>query len=415
MATTYPMRQLQRGLSLIDILVGVAIGLIGIVIMFQVFENWGERARTTGAGSDAQIAGSTGFYRLEQDIKQAGFGFGAAGTYLGCTVDAYDSRLPTGTTYFQFQLVPVLITDGAAGAPDSVTLLYGTSSLVSKGIPFNASTATTKSTVDINARIGVSRGDKVIVAAPSPITGGSNVCGLIEITDSDSNADGVTIGHGAALTYNLPSTATTAVTTTSTFNPQAPVTANTFFDKQSWNTPPGNPPLVTTARTGMLFPLGASPRRNTWQISNNQLFATVDLNGPTTSSEVADNIINLQAQYGIDADGNNIVDCWTENLPTTVNSTTCPSLTSRPGTLPAIGWNDVRAVRIALLARNQNYEKPTTAGGRVTPNAPTWAGGAFTMNNLTASGSDIDDWRNYRYRVYESTIPLRNMIWGTAP
>jgi type IV pilus assembly protein PilW len=36
-----------------------------------------------------------------------------------------------------------------------------------------------------------------------------------------------------------------------------------------------------------------------------------------------------------------------------------------------------------------------------------------------ASGVDGDtaanNWRNYRYRVYDTVVPLRNMIWGTAP
>jgi type IV pilus assembly protein PilW len=26
-----------------------------------------------------------------------------------------------------------------------------------------------------------------------------------------------------------------------------------------------------------------------------------------------------------------------------------------------------------------------------------------------------NNWRLYRYSVYETVIPLRNMIWGTAP
>ena len=39
--------------------------------------------------------------------------------------------------------------------------------------------------------------------------------------------------------------------------------------------------------------------------------------------------------------------------------------------------------------------------------APTWAGGTFTAVSV-ASGSED---RCYRYRVFETTIPLRNMIW----
>jgi type IV pilus assembly protein PilW len=63
----------------------------------------------------------------------------------------------------------------------------------------------------------------------------------------------------------------------------------------------------------------------------------------------------------------------------------------------------------------------------VTPSAPHWASGsiAFAMRNVDNtedSGASAingvaaaNNWRNYRYRVYDTVVPLRNMIWGTAP
>ena len=73
------------------------------------------------------------------------------------------------------------------------------------------------------------------------------------------------------------------------------------------------------------------------------------------------------------------------------------------------------AVRVAVLARSSQLEKDT-----VTVNAPAWAGNSipFVMHNLdgsTGSTSVIaNDWHHYRYRVYESTVPMRNMIWGST-
>ena len=32
-----------------------------------------------------------------------------------------------------------------------------------------------------------------------------------------------------------------------------------------------------------------------------------------------------------------------------------------------------------------------------------------------ANLADGTDWRNYRYRVYETTVPLRNLIWSNDP
>ena len=117
----------QRGMSLIEILVGVAIGLIGCVVIFQMFSISEARKRTIASGSDMDISGRLGLMTLERDLQLAGFGFGsaaapfatAAGPALGCTVTAYDS-LRGGTQDFSYVLTPVQIADGAAGAPDKI-------------------------------------------------------------------------------------------------------------------------------------------------------------------------------------------------------------------------------------------------------------------------------------------------------
>ena len=64
-------------------MVGVAIGLIGIVVIFQVLQVWEERRRTTSSGSDAQVAGSIAMFNLEHELKQAGYGFGMSAD-IGC-------------------------------------------------------------------------------------------------------------------------------------------------------------------------------------------------------------------------------------------------------------------------------------------------------------------------------------------
>jgi type IV pilus assembly protein PilW len=54
---------------------------------------------------------------------------------------------------------------------------------------------------------------------------------------------------------------------------------------------------------------------------------------------------------------------------------------------------------LALLVRSGQWEKT-----EVTTTAPSWTSGSFVMTNVA-------DWRHYRYRVYETVFPLRNMIW----
>jgi len=48
----------QRGFTLVEVLVGMAVALIGMVMMFQSMQVWDARKRTTAGGSDAQVAGS---------------------------------------------------------------------------------------------------------------------------------------------------------------------------------------------------------------------------------------------------------------------------------------------------------------------------------------------------------------------
>jgi type IV pilus assembly protein PilW len=91
MANQHPtIPRVTGGFTLVEVLVGVAIALIGMVMMFQAMGVWEARKRTTSAGSDAQVTGSIGMFTLERDLKLAGYGFGNS-TAMGCTVSAYDS------------------------------------------------------------------------------------------------------------------------------------------------------------------------------------------------------------------------------------------------------------------------------------------------------------------------------------
>jgi type IV pilus assembly protein PilW len=60
-----------------------------------------------------------------------------------------------------------------------------------------------------------------------------------------------------------------------------------------------------------------------------------------------------------------------------------------------------------MVSRSATPEKPSdkskTCDTTTTP--PVWSGGTF---NLSAN----PNWQCYRYKVFESTIPVRNMVWN---
>src|SRR5258706_3801595 len=103
-------RRTAQGMSMVELMVAMAIALIGTVIIFQVFEVSEGIKRTTTSGGDAQQNGVVAAYVIERDLRQAGNGFSDA-SLIGCTVLANDSA--RATPAFTLTLAPVLITPGA--------------------------------------------------------------------------------------------------------------------------------------------------------------------------------------------------------------------------------------------------------------------------------------------------------------
>ena len=92
---------------------------------------------------------------------------------------------------------------------------------------------------------------------------------------------------------------------------------------------------------------------------------------------VAAHIVQLQAQYGKDTDGDGAVDTWDEITPAAPNA-----------------WLQVVAVRIGLVARSAMPERPDPATGacNTTTTPPRWSVGEFDLSADT-------EWRCFRYRV----------------
>lgn len=387
----------QHGMSLIEIMVGVLIAMIGIIIIFQMLATSEARKRSATSGSDVQVSGIIALTSLERDVREAGYGFSsaafdnAATPVMGCTVNAYDTARPTPA--YTFTLSPVQIVQGASGASDTIVVLRGNSPVFPAAYVFTESSDTTKKT---RGRAGLSPRDYALIGRTTPTLN----CQLVEITEVDDNygtcsacTDALTIQHKQGtysyVTY-LPSNATQVDTRVARYN---------------------NPTPPTSYTNGFIFNLGNGARRNMWTVSaNNSLQVTNDLlyvdvnpaDGVNDAVSVTEGVVNMQAEYGIDANNNGLVDSgeWTTTNPAT-----------------AAAWANVLAVRVALLMRSSQWERQI-----VTTALPPWSGSGtspLVVTNLDGSAStttpaqDTLNWRHYRYRVYETVIPLRNILWGS--
>lgn len=375
-----PRRQL--GFTLIELLVAMLLGLVTVLVVAQVMLMAESRKRTATSGSDATTTGAMALYTIERDAKNAGFGMTPNLAALGCEIRAKNGSNPTQT----YILAPVVITQGANGTPDTITFTASTK----EGAPLP-----TKVTVDhppqaanffVQSALGIVEGD-LMVAVPPSISSG-NWCSVFQVTNDTSPGGGNSQGGGQGQNQVLHN---------SGLSPWNQAGGQTIFPS-----PDGYPAGST------LINLGAMSRR-TYSVVNNSLNLTwLDTStNANLSRDIYTQVVQLQAEYGTDAnlaDNNVRVTNWTATTPA-VNDNA--------------GWQAIKAVRVAVVARSNVYEKEavTAAGTGTTystcrassPRAVCWAGGA--INNLNTNNPGTDDWQHYRYRVYEAVLPIRNVIW----
>ncbi len=377
----------QRGMTLVEVMVGLAIGMIGMLVIFQTVSVWDARTRATSAGTDSQVTGSIAMYTLERDLRLAGQGFGGAdSTIMGCQVSGFDlnASAPIG-----FPMTPVVIVDhDATNEPDEIATLHGTSPYFTSQTTYSRVTAQTVSVWD---RTGFKSGDLAVLANAGTGAPAGADCQLVEVTDDSTAADPKTMGF-------IP----------------GPATYPHFYSNGSalparYNTAAG---IGASFPSGTVYSLGPLPRRNVWRVASGVLgnVDEIGING-SVFAPVAEGVVDMKAEYGYDADPlpGVLTVAWTKTLPAPID------------------WTTVRAIRVAMLVRSRNFERPATNATEqnyAAPN-PVWHanGGAaqvnFVMRNVDGTADSFtpgdpspNNWRNYRYTVYEKVFPLRNVIWG---
>jgi type IV pilus assembly protein PilW len=116
---------------------------------------------------------------------------------------------------------------------------------------------------------------------------------------------------------------------------------------------------------------------------------------------LASNVVNMKLQYGVDLLGTGVLTWKSAGAP----SWTPAELTSTiAGPALVVQLKTLKAVRIGIVVRGEQWDKDgpdvawTLFGGT--------AGGGYEGTFPRASG-------NYRYRTYETVIPLRNELWNS--
>jgi type IV pilus assembly protein PilW len=423
-----PMRR-ASGFTIVELMVGMLIGLLAIVVMFQIFAvSEGQRRTTTGAG-DAQQNGVTSLYLMERDARMAGYGTSYF-RLLGCSVTGFWNP---STKPITFNLAPATITNGAGGTPDSVTFVYsGTDSVAFSSSLAIPTAATAGGFVRIkDDRFPYKAGDLFVVGevpAPAPASQTLKPCSMFQVTSLPCVSGCPVVGAGNQINFagnnyldeNLVTHAANYVPPTALVSTQV-APNNVYY--AAW-TP-------RTSSGGRIENLGNTPTVVKYSIVNNQLVATNLLLPDDPPLVISDGIVQFQAQCGLsnhDTSGtaDSCVLLSTTLAPCTVSpsaaSVTTLSLAAGgadqwgdalpPGPWLASDWRRIVAVRFALVARSATQEKVDPVSGNCTATTimPVWP-----ANGVTIDLSADPNWKCYRYRVFSAIVPFRNFYWFPDP
>lgn len=154
-----------------------------------------------------------------------------------------------------------------------------------------------------------------------------------------------------------------------------------------WKLSHGDAAMRAYQRNSILSNLGTEPIRRRWSVSSAHNLQMTDLTANTpTAADAYPEIVLLRACY-TRQDSSGTVTC----------TTTAPTNFTE--------WREVIGLRVALVVRSTQFNPD-----EVTVSAPQWNQGTATPVSLSLE--HVTDWKHYRYRLYETLIPLRNLLWN---
>lgn len=398
-------RRNVSGFGLVEILVGITIGLLALLIVYQVLSLSEGYRRTTTAGGDAQSAGMISSYLMAADIAASGDTVSNSGSELGvCPADPN----PDPILAFQntWRPIPVLIVDGGDDVTsDSFAVFSGTNRRL---------------VTPLDLANDYVPGGSIVVQSPLGFHGSADgeAAHMFVIADlAAGNCEVATVGNwgGPLDVWRRRAPVFNDLTGFVTITPAAALT-NPYPQGSSWlmNLGPGD-------RVRKVF----------YDVDNGcagcmpaGVLRVQDLIVPgAVPNPIASNIVLLKAQYGIDTSvpPDNFIDTW-------VNARNPPWDAASVLAAPLAQLKQIKAVRFALIVRSTQFERVRDAEGRDAVGAGTASGTdvnlannftttLFNCNGLAPCTGEmpnivIPGTSNYRYRVFEQVVPLTNQIWN---
>jgi type IV pilus assembly protein PilW len=416
------------GFTLVEVMIGLLIGLIGIVVIMETYAVSEGYRRTTTSGTDAQVNGAIAMYLMQRELRDAGYNLQP---YVanGCTsvVVWFDSLGKSRLLRFvPVEINPAGIPPGDANT-DVILISYGNADTSVTGINANQdnSVNTDPFTIQVN-ETSFRNGDYLFSMQPNA-AGGPPSCVMHELTNVHNPAGNC--GQAQPATIQLEHK---AIQYKNFYQGCQMVQAQHNAAAGILDQNGAAVPYVNQATGGQVFSMGPTPSAKIYAIRGGNLTVcesfTSDCTDVTQYNVLVNDIVSMRAILGGDVAGapppsagplgqlhDGTIDQWSRN--------------------PLNNSNDVRntvAIAIELTARSGLLEKsstgspdPANCDATKASNLPDgaqttdWYSSYIPLAAGSLAGAKIDlslsdpngHWNCYRYKLFQSVVPLRNLMW----
>jgi len=406
------------GMTMVELLVAMAIGVGTTLAVSTLLVSGENHKRTTTSTNDADQTGAYAFYALERYVRSAGSSVAesayassssADAGILGCKLNVA-GILPRATAFpapfagvlggaaSTLRVAPILIASGqssggSAGASDALIIMggAGTDGGIARPVISAGSVSGSTASLAIQSAEGFQPYDYVLLSQ-SGLTTPSDC--LLEEVNANQSPTAPTAPLPVQATANTAYPYFTAGTTTTL----STMVASTSTYVTGLGNVPANDFQYQIIGVGTPDTLYGYDLLQYQALSQNQAIGA-------KPQAIADGVVAMYAIYGVataaTGTGAGVFAYWVS--PGDVGSYDITTVMNNEATMEKIV-----AVRVGVIVRGEYFDKNAVSPASISVFSGLTDG--TTSASLTKSVTLSAQQRHYRYRTFEFTVPLRNML-----